>query len=106
MPSDRGEMFQLRGRLLSMVRLYKLFGVTPSAEDPTGASLVVVEAEGQSCAVMVDELLGQQQVVIKSLGGALGSVSGVSGGAIMGDGKVSLILDVQGLMETAWAPRA
>jgi len=50
---------------------------------------------------MVDELLGQQQVVIKGLGG-IGTVKGVSGGAIMGNGRVSLIIDVPGLLETAW----
>ena len=62
---------------------------------------MVVEAEGRRSALLVDELLGQQQVVIKSLGAALGIVKGVSGGAIMGDGKVSLSLDVPGLIELA-----
>jgi two-component system, chemotaxis family, sensor kinase CheA len=50
---------------------------------------------------MVDELLGQQQVVIKSLGDGIGKVRGISGGAIMGDGKISLIVDVPGLLEMA-----
>ena len=70
-----------------------------SKTEPTEALLVLVENDGKKCCLLVDELLGQQQVVIKSLGDGLGKVKGISGGAIMGDGKVSLILDVPSLME-------
>ena len=59
---------------------------------------MVVESKGRRRALMVDELLGQQQVVIKALGPVFGSVAGVNGGAILGDGRVSLILDVEGIM--------
>jgi two-component system chemotaxis sensor kinase CheA len=92
---NRGEMILERGELISLVRLHNLFGVVPSTEDPTKALIVVVEADGRRCCLLVDDLLGQQQVVIKSLGEALGQVRGVSGGAIMGDGKVT---DMAGLM--------
>jgi len=98
---NRGEMVTIRGELLSLVRLYKLFGTVPITEDPTESLLVIVEEDGKKCCLLVDELLGQQQVVIKSLGEGLGKAKGVSGGAIMGDGKVSLILDIPGLMELA-----
>lgn len=98
---NRGEMILERGALIPLVRLYHLFHVAPSTEDPTQALVVVVEADGRQCCLLVDDLLGQQQVVIKSLGEALGRVRGVSGGAIMGDGKVTLILDVPGLVELA-----
>ena len=84
-----------------MVRLYKLFNAVPSTEDPTESLLVIVKEDNKRCCLLVDELLGQQQVVIKSLGEALGRVTGVSGGAIMGDGNVSLILDVPGLIRLA-----
>ncbi len=97
----RGEMAMVQGKLMPLTRLYRLFGVTPSTEDPTESSLVVVEDDSKKCCLLLDELLGQQQVVIKSLGGGLGKVKGVSGGAIMGDGRVSLILDIPGLMELA-----
>jgi len=97
----RGEMVLERGELMPLVRLYKLFGVVPTTEDPTKALVVVVEEDGRRCCLLVDDLLAQQQVVIKSLGEALGAVSGVSGGAIMGDGKVSLILDIPGLVKLA-----
>jgi len=97
----RGEMVTVRGSLLPMFRLYELFGIEPRTEDPTDSLVVIVENNGDRCCLMVDELLGQQQVVIKSLGSGLGEVKGVSGGAIMGDGNVSLILDVPGLIELA-----
>jgi len=98
---NRGEMILERGELMPLVRLHKLFGVVPTTEDPTEALVVVVEEDGKRCCLLVDDLLAQQQVVIKSLGEALGIVKGVSGGAIMGDGKVSLILDIPGLVKLA-----
>lgn len=96
---NRGEIVTIRGRLLPMVRLHKLFEVAGATEDPTDALLVIVEEDGKKCCLLVDKLLGQQQVVIKNLGEGLGIVKGVSGGAIMGDGRVSLILDVPGLIK-------
>lgn len=98
---NRGEMVMERGELLPLVRLYKLFGATPITEDPTESLLVIIEEDNKKCCLLVDELLGQQQVVIKSLGDSLAGAKGVSGGAIMGDGKISLILDAPGLMELA-----
>jgi two-component system chemotaxis sensor kinase CheA len=98
---NRGEMVLERGELMPLVRLHRLFGVIPATEDPTEALVVVVEEDDRRCSLLVDDLLGQQQVVIKSLGEALGRVRGVSGGAIMGDGKVSLILDIPGLIKLA-----
>ena len=98
---NRGEMVLERGELMPLVRLHRLFGVIPATEDPTEALVVVVEEDDKRCCLLVDDLLGQQQVVIKSLGEALGRVRGVSGGAIMGDGKVSLILDIPGLIKLA-----
>jgi two-component system, chemotaxis family, sensor kinase CheA len=97
----RAEMVLVQGDLIPMVRLYKLFGAKPDSEVPSEASLVVVEEDLKRGCLMVDELLGQQQVVIKSLGDGIGKVRGISGGAIMGDGKISLIVDVPGLLEMA-----
>jgi two-component system chemotaxis sensor kinase CheA len=96
---NRGETVMVRGQLLPLIRLYKLFSVVPGTKDPTKSLLVIVEEENKKCCLLVDELLGQQQVVIKSLSEVLGRVKGVSGGAIMGDGKISLILDIPGIME-------
>ncbi len=99
--TGRGEMAMLRGNLLPVFRLYELFGVTDAITDPYQALLISIEGEGKRCALMVDELLGQQQVVIKTLGGSLGQIPGVSGGSILGDGQVGLILDATGLLKLA-----
>ncbi len=72
--TGRGEMVLLRGQLIPIHRLHQLFSVAHATEDPTQGLLVVVEHEGQRCALLADGLLGQQQVVIKSLGSALGDV--------------------------------
>ncbi|MHC5059830.1 MAG: chemotaxis protein CheA [Planctomycetota bacterium] len=98
---DRAEMASVQGDLLPIVRLYDLFGAKPDSEVLWESALVVVSEDGNRGCLMVDELLGQQQVVIKSLGEGMGNVKGVSGGAIMGDGRVSLILDIPGLLELA-----
>ena len=99
--AGRGEMVLVRGELLPIFRLYELFDVSGAATDPGEALLVIIQGEGQRCALMVDELLGQQQVVVKSLGQSLGQIPGVSGGAILGDGRVGLILDAGGLVKLA-----
>lgn len=98
---NRGEMVMVRGQIVPLVRLYKLFNTVPATEDPTKSLLMVVEEDNNKCCLLVDELLDQRQVVIKSLGEGLGAARGVSGGAIMGDGRVSLILDVPGLIKLA-----
>ena len=95
----RGEMCLVRDRLLPVVRLHRLFHIPPTQEDPAQALFVIVHDNQRRCCLLVDELLGQQQVVIKSLGRTLGQVPGTSGGAIMGDGCVSLILDIPGIIE-------
>lgn len=97
----QGEVVMLRGKLIPLFRLHRLFAVPGACEDPLQALLVVVEYEGQRFALLADALLGQQQVVIKTLGDALGDVEGVSGAAILGDGKVGLILDVGGVLRVA-----
>jgi len=98
---NRGEMCMIRNCLLPLCRLHKLFNVTPRTADPCAALLVLVQDGARRCCLLIDELLGQQQVVIKSLGEATGAVAGISGGAILGDGTISLILDVPGLIDLA-----
>lgn len=98
---NRGEMVMVRGQLIPVVRLYRLFGIVPKSEDVAESLLVIVDEGSKRCCLLVDELLDQQQVVIKNLGKDLGRVKGISGGAIMGDGKVSLILDIPSLIESA-----
>jgi two-component system chemotaxis sensor kinase CheA len=93
----RGEMVMLRGSLVPVIRLHRLFQTPGALEDLNRALLVVIEDGERRAALVVDELLGQQQVVAKSLGDGIGKVPGVSGGAILGDGRVGLILDPAGL---------
>ena len=95
----KGEMINVMGRLLPLVRLYSLFGVQPVHENPWDAIIVVVEGEKSSKCLFVDEIIGKTEVVIKSLGNGVGKIKGVSGGAILGDGRIGLILDTEGLFE-------
>jgi len=97
----RGELLNIRGNLLPIVRLHNLYNVKPKKTNPWEALILIVEGEGRRCGVLVDDLLGQQQIVIKSLGEQFRNVRGVSGSAILGDGCVSLILDVGGIMNMA-----
>jgi two-component system chemotaxis sensor kinase CheA len=91
------EMAQVRGHLLPVVRLYRRFGVRPRSEDPCEGLLVVAECEGHPFCLLVDDLVGKQEVVIKSLGESLKNIAGIAGGAILGDGRVGLILDMDGV---------
>ena len=74
----------------------------PDAQTELTSGLLVVIGEGlQHCAIFVDDLIAQTQVVTKSLGKGINNVAGVAGGAIMGDGTVGLILDVAGIISMA-----
>ncbi|MBL0938561.1 MAG: chemotaxis protein CheA [Gemmatimonadaceae bacterium] len=90
----KGEMVVLRGELMPVVRLHRLFEVANAVESPLEGLLMIVGDGSRRTALLVDDLLGQQQVVAKALSDGLGKVAGVSGGAILGDGRVGLILDV------------
>jgi two-component system, chemotaxis family, sensor kinase CheA len=96
-----GEVVNVRGRVLPILRLYDVLGVRPRVTDPTQSLLVIVENGRSQVALLVDELVGQHQVVIKSLEANYQRVDGVSGATIMGDGRVALILDVPGLVRMA-----
>jgi len=95
---NRGEMVMVRGTLLAIVRLYRKFGVKPRSEDPCQGLLIVAEGEGQRFCLLVDELMGKQEAVIKSLGDTFKKIAGIAGGAILGDGRVGLILDLTALL--------
>jgi two-component system chemotaxis sensor kinase CheA len=97
------EMLCIRGKLMPMFRISSLFQLQDSVDDPTEALIVIVEDEGKQVGFMVDSLVGHQQIVIKSLGESMGSLRGISGGAIMADGRVGLILDVAGILKLAVA---
>jgi two-component system chemotaxis sensor kinase CheA len=96
---NRNEMVLVRGNLLPIVRLYKRFGVSPGTCEIAESVLVVTESGGRRFCLVVDELIGKQEVVIKTLGETFKSVVGVAGGAILGDGRVGLIVDMDGVFE-------
>jgi two-component system chemotaxis sensor kinase CheA len=95
--SGEGKLLRVRGEYLPLVALHDIFHIKPSITELTQGIVVIIEAEGIKTALLVDELLGQHQVVIKSLESNFRKVPGMSGATIMGDGKVALILDVAAL---------
>jgi len=100
--AGRGETFKLREEYLPIVRMHQVFDIEGhDAEKLTDGILVVVEGDGRKCGLFVDDLLGQQQVVIKSLEANYRKVDGISGATILGDGAVALIIDIPGLMRLA-----
>ncbi|MDD5581268.1 MAG: chemotaxis protein CheA [Methylobacter sp.] len=97
--AGKGETFRLRNQYIPIIRMHEIFNVQPvNREKTTEGVLVVVEGQGVLCGLFVDDLLGQQQVVIKSLEANYRRIEGVSGATILGDGSVALILDVPGLV--------
>jgi two-component system chemotaxis sensor kinase CheA len=95
----KAEMALVRGDLLPVMRLYRRFQVKPRTEDPLQSVLVIAEVEGERFCLMVDELIGKQEVVIKGLGETFKDVPGIAGAAILGDGRVGLILDLDRLFQ-------
>jgi two-component system chemotaxis sensor kinase CheA len=94
----RGEMINVRGRLRPLVRLYEHLQISPGTTDPCESIVVVVQSSSDARCVLVDKLLGKQEVVIKSLGETFHGNRVLAGAAILGDGRVGLILDSQALV--------
>ncbi len=102
MVAGRGETVKLRGGYIPIIRLHEIFDIKEAkATELCDGLLVVVEGEGRHCGLFVDDLVGQQQVVVKSLEDNYQQVDGISGATILGDGSVALILDVPGLFRLA-----
>ena len=97
--TGEGRMVHVRGEYLPIIALHSIFNQRTDITDPTQGVLVILEADGKKSALFVDRLVGQQQVVIKSLETNYRKVQGVSGATIMGDGSVALILDVPALIQ-------
>lgn len=94
----RAEVINVRGRLLPLLHLHQLFGIQARATQPTEGIVIVVEWDHQSRCLLVDDLVGKQEVVIKSLGETFANNKTLAGAAILGDGRVGLILDVNALV--------
>jgi len=98
---NQGEMLSFQGKLIPLFRLDSLFDIRGAEQDPAMALVMVIEDNDTQAGVLIDELIGRQQVVIKTLGESMGDIPGISGGAIMPNGRVGLILDVGGLVKFA-----
>lgn len=96
--SNQGIVVLVRGEYLPVIALHEVFHIRPKTTDIKDGILVILEAEGRKAAMFVDALVGQHQVVIKSLEKNYRRVHGVSGATIMGDGRVALILDAAGIV--------
>ncbi len=94
----RGEVLDHRGRLLPVRRLHRQFQVPGAVEQAEEGILVLLETHDRTTALLVDEMVGKQEVVVKNLGGYLANLAGIAGGAILGDGNIALILDPASLI--------
>ncbi len=93
-----GELFRFRGEYLPIVRLHQQFGCANARQNIEDGLVIVVEADGSQVGLYVDELIGQQQAVVKSLEANYRRVEGISGATILADGSVALIIDIAGLI--------
>lgn len=94
-------VLRLRDEVLSLVRLSDLFGVKQVLESGDQTYVVVISVAETKLGIIVDNLIGQEEIVIKSLGSYLANIDGIAGGTIRGDGRVTLIVDVGVIMDMA-----
>jgi two-component system chemotaxis sensor kinase CheA len=100
---NKGELIKIRDSLIPVIHVSKIFGnQSHTFGGKSKIALIVEDMMRRRTGLVVDEIIGQQQVVIKNLGNGLGDIPGISGGAIMSDGTVSLIIDVSGIVKTAY----
>jgi two-component system chemotaxis sensor kinase CheA len=99
--AGQGQVVKIREEYLPLIPLYQIFAIEPNFIDPSRGIVVILEADGKKAALLVDALVGQQQVVVKNLESNFRKVAGISGATILGDGGVSLILDVSALLRSS-----
>jgi two-component system chemotaxis sensor kinase CheA len=98
---DGQEIVKLRDTLYPVVRLHELFNIETEVNNLSEGIIILVENEGKTACILVDELIGQQQIVIKALSQYVGDMDNISGCTILGDGEISLIIDIAGVINTA-----
>jgi two-component system chemotaxis sensor kinase CheA len=99
--AGRGQVLKVRGEYLPLIALHGVFGIAARTQDPAEGIVVILESEGKRAALLIDDLVGQQHVVVKNLEANYRRVAGISGATILGDGGVSLILDVAALVRSS-----
>ena len=99
--SGQGRVIKVRGEYLPLIPLYQIFHIDPTYTDPSQGLVVILESDGKKAALFVDDLVGQQQIVVKNLESNYRKVPGISGATILGDGGVALIIDVAALLRSS-----
>ena len=99
--AGRGQVLKVRGEYLPLIALHGVFGIESRVREPSEGIVVILESEGRRAALLIDDLVGQQHVVVKNLEANYRKVAGISGATILGDGGVSLILDVAALVRSS-----
>ncbi|WP_034297607.1 chemotaxis protein CheA [Herbaspirillum sp. RV1423] len=99
--SGQGQVIKVRGEYLPLIPLYQIFNIEPTFTDPSQGLVVILESDGKKAALFVDDLIGQQQIVVKNLESNYRKVTGISGATILGDGGVALIIDVAALLRSS-----
>lgn len=99
--AGRGRVLKVRGEYLPLIALHGMFGIASRVQEPSEGIVVILESEGKRAALLIDDLVGQQHVVVKNLEANYRKVAGISGATILGDGGVSLILDVAALVRAS-----
>jgi two-component system chemotaxis sensor kinase CheA len=100
--AEQGEVVMVRGEPLPLLYLHRLFHAKAEVSQVCDALVVIVEHQGRKYGLVVDELIGQLQVVMKSLESNYQRVDGISGATILGDGRIAMIIDIAGLMRLAF----
>jgi two-component system, chemotaxis family, sensor kinase CheA len=101
----KGELIEFRGGFIPLIRLYEVFDFPTDITDALNGFILILDGHNRKIALMVDDIIGQQQVVIKSLEKNHRQIPGISGATVLGDGKISLILDVYGLEKLAFGEK-
>ncbi len=98
--NGKGRVIKIRQEYLPLIPLFETFNIVPKHTDPSDGITVIVEVDGKKAALFVDDLVGQQQVVVKNIESNYRKIPGISGATILGDGGVSFILDVAAILRS------
>lgn len=94
----QGEIVRIRDQMYPLLKLYEIFSIEPNHAAPWDGVAMLIEKEGQKCCLLVDEIVEETQVVLKDLGEMFNYIPSILGGAILGDGNVGLVLNVDGII--------
>ena len=95
--TGKGEMINVRGELYKLIRLYEVLDIDARFKDSESATVILVEFQDEVCGIMVDDVISQQSVVLKDLGKKFEQLDVIKGGAVMGNGSIGLVLDIEGV---------